>query len=83
MYQYPYGNSQQLNLDWLLTAWRQFQKAVEDMIAPQFSDTETYTAHSVVIYEHALYTNPAAITAPSEWNPDSWEVTSVAELMAE
>lgn len=81
MYQYPYGNSQQLNLDWLLTQWRQFQKQVEDMIAPQWSDTVSYTQNDIVIHEHTLfYCNTGAATI-GEFKPDEWTVFSIADAL--
>lgn len=81
MYNYPYGNTSQLNLDWFLQSWRQFQRAVEDMIAPQYSESSTYPANSIVIYQHVLYTNPAAITVEEQFDPANWEQISIAELM--
>lgn len=81
MYNYPYGNTSQLNMDWLLQSWRQFQRQVEDMIAPQYSDSSTYPANSIVIYQHELYTNPAAITGEGQFDPESWEQISISELL--
>ena len=46
-YQYPYGDSHQLNLDWLLSQWRSFQSAVCDMIAPEYSNKKEYPAGSI------------------------------------
>ena len=81
MYQYPYGNSQQLNLDWLLTAWRQFQKAIEDMIAPQWSDTEAYALNDIVIHEHALYYCNTGAATVGEFKADEWTVFSIADVL--
>ena len=81
MYQYPYGNSQQLNLDWLLTQWRQFQKQVEDMIAPQWSDTETYAQNDIVIHEHALFYCNTALVTVGEFKPDEWTSFSIADAL--
>lgn len=82
MYHYPYGNSEQLNLDWLLRSWREFQKAIEDMIAPQYDPKIAYPDPALVIYNHVLYTNTVAITEPEEWNPDHWAQTSIFGILS-
>ena len=70
-----------MNLDWLLTQWRQFQKQVEDMIAPQWSDTVSYAMNDIVIHEHALfYCNTAAATV-GEFKADEWTVFSIADAL--
>ena len=81
MYNYPYGNTSQLNMDWILQSWRQFQRQIEDMIAPQYSESSTYPAFSLVIYEHVLYTNPADIDVEGQFDPESWEQISVAAIV--
>ena len=81
MYNYPYGDTQQLNLDWLLRSWREFQTQVENLIAPQYSDTTAYPAGSLVIHEHILYTNPAAILDGEVWNPNHWQATNLANMI--
>lgn len=81
MYQYPYGNSQQLNLDWLLTQWRMFQKQIEDMIAPQWSDTETYVEWNIVIHEHTLFYCSTATATVGEFKPDEWTAFSFADAL--
>lgn len=80
-YKYPFGNTQQLNLDWLLQQWRVFQSQIEDMIAPAYSDTDTYPANSLVIFQHKLYYNPQAINAPEDWTPAHWEEITLAEIL--
>lgn len=81
MYQYPYGNSQQLNLDWLINAWRQYQKQVENMIAPQYDHNSAYPDPALVVYEHKLYYNNQPINDPEEWDPDHWIETNLADIM--
>lgn len=81
-YNYPYGNSQQLNLDWLLREWRAYQGQIEDMIAPQYDHTATYAAYSLVIYNHVLYTNPNAIAVMEEFDPDHWEQIDLATIVS-
>lgn len=80
MYQYPYGNSQQLNLDWLINAWRTFQRQIEDMIAPQYSDSKEYDAYALVIHDHALYYAPDPISPAEEWNPEHWVQLSLSDI---
>lgn len=81
MYNYPYGNTSQLNMDWILQSWRQFQRQIEDMIAPQYSESSTYPANSLVIYQHVLYYNPAAITGAGPFDPESWEQIDIATIV--
>ena len=70
-----------MNLDWLLTQWRQFQKAIEDMIAPQWSDTESYALNDIVIHEHSLfYCNTVAATV-GEFKADEWTTFSIADAL--
>lgn len=82
MFNYPYGQSQELNLTWLLNAWRQYQSQIEDAIAPQYSDTIAYPDPALVWYEHVLYTNNDAILVPEEWDPDHWTKISIAEILS-
>lgn len=79
-YKYPYGNSQQLNLDWLINAWKAYQQQIENNIAPPYSDTLTYGQNSLVIYKHQLYYNPADIEAPEEFDPEHWVAISIADI---
>ena len=80
MYHYPYGSSQQLNLDWLINAWRTYQRQIEDMIAPQYSNSTEYDANSLVIYDHVFYYNPDPISPAEEWDPDHWIQLSIADI---
>ena len=82
MYEYPSGNAQQLNLDWLLTEWRKFQRQVENMIAPQWSNTEMYTWDSpaMVVYEHSLYYCNVAQATVGEFKPDEWVRFTIAQV---
>ena len=79
-FKYPYGNSQQLNLDWLINAWKTFQQQIENNIAPPYNDTLTYSAFALVIYKHQLYYNPEDIESPEEFNPEHWVAISVADI---
>ena len=81
MYQYPYGNAQQLNLDWLLNEWRRWQQQVENMIAPQWSDTDTYTEGAVVILDHVLYACTVATATVGEFEPEEWQPVTLSDLL--
>ena len=81
MFRYPYGNTQALNLDWLLTQWREYQSTIENMIAPQYSKTAQYEAGTLVVYEHKLYYNPEAIYVPGDFNAELWTETKLSELI--
>ncbi len=80
MYEYPYGNAQQLNLDWLLTAWRKFQQQVEAMIGTQWSDTETYLENALVIHDHVLFYCVVATATVGEFKPDEWSTINIADI---
>lgn len=82
MFNYPFGQSQELNLTWLINAWIQYQEQIEDAIAPQYSDKITYAAASLVWYDDTLYTNPDAINVPEDFNEDHWEKTSIYEILS-
>ena len=81
MYNYPYGNSQQLNLDWLITAWRTFQGQIEDMLAPAYSDSSTYSSGDLVIYNHILYQASEDITTAEEFDSSKWTQVTFTELL--
>ena len=82
MYEYPSGNAQQLNLDWLLTEWRKFQKTIEDMIAPQWSNTQAYTngAPDIVIFDHELFYCNVAHATVGTFIPAEWHKFSIADV---
>lgn len=81
MYQYPYGDSQQLNLDWLLNAWRTFQSQICSMIAPNYSNSKTYDVGDLAIYNMQLWRCKEAIQTAEEFNVQHWEKITVAELV--
>lgn len=79
-FKYPYGNSQQLNLDWLINAWRTFQQQIENIIAPAYSNTATYGLNALVIYDHVMYYALEDIVVPEEWNPEHWQSITIAQI---
>ena len=81
MYQYPYGNTQQLNLDWLLNEWRRWQQQVENMIAAQWSDTAEYAADDIVILDHVLYICDTAHATVGEFVPEEWQPVTLSDLL--
>ena len=81
MYQYPYGNAQQLNLDWLLNEWRRWQQQVENMIAAQWSDTAEYAADDIVILDHVLYICDTAHATVGEFVPEEWQPVTLSDLL--
>lgn len=80
MFNYPYGQSQELNLTWLLNAWRQYQSQIENAIAPQYDEHIAYPDPIFLWYEHELYRNNQPINDPEPWDPDHWTKTSIWEL---
>lgn len=81
MYEYPMGNSQQLNLDWLLTEWRAFQKQIEDMIAAQWSDQTLYNQYDLVIHNHVFYYCSVATATVGTFDYTEWTAITVAEIV--
>lgn len=80
-FKYPYGNSQQLNLDWLINAWKQYQEQIENAIAPQYNENDTYTDPAVVFYNHILYYNLEPIATPEPFTPEHWQSASLVEIL--
>lgn len=81
MFRYPYGNNSNLNLDWLLTSWRDFQRDICQMIAPAYDNSSVYPAGSLVLYNMGLFTNPDPIITAEDFNPDHWTQTTLAEII--
>ena len=81
-YRYPYGNTSQLNLDWLLTSWREFQNAVLGMIAPAYDNTSRYTAGALCVYNMSLWRCKEAITTPEEFSTEHWEIVTITEVIS-
>ena len=81
MYNYPYGNLQELNLDWVLTEWRNYQAQIEDMIAPQWSESVSYEEDAVVIYEHVLYRCVVTASTPRIFEADEWQSVRLIDII--
>lgn len=85
MYQYPYGDTQQLNLDWILTKIKELEMHIgsgeadlEDisnaLISATFSSSNAYNRSDIVFHNGKLYRANVNIPAPGEsWNPAHWD----------
>ena len=81
VYQYPYGNTQELNLDWFLNAFVEFTRAIENMIAPQYEKKQYLTLSTLVIHNHKLYYNTVEIAVPEDFNAEHWTEITIAEIV--
>lgn len=86
MFKYPYGDSQQLNLDWILSKLKELeeregQQITEDLevisnalISATFSSSNAYNRSDIVFHDGKLYRANVNIPAPGEsWNPAHWD----------
>ncbi|MBQ1315223.1 MAG: hypothetical protein IIY57_03440, partial [Erysipelotrichaceae bacterium] len=87
MYQYPYGNAQQLNLDWILNKLKELESGAggggtnleevsNALIALTYAE-QNYNLSDIVFYDGKLYSANQNITAES-WNPDHWNEVLLA-----
>lgn len=81
MYLFPNGDSQQLNLDWLINAWRTFQTQVSSMIAPDYSNSSVYPVGSLVIYNMQLWRCTTEVQTEEEFDFLKWEKVSLADIV--
>ena len=81
MFMYPYGDSEQLNLSWLLQQWREFQAIIMEAIAPQYDNSKTYLIGALCWYEYVLYKCTEDIDTAEEFNSEHWEKTQLSELV--
>lgn len=81
MFEYPFGNLQQLNLDWILTEWRNYQQQIEDAIAPQWSETVSYPEDAVVFYNHGLYKCNVEASTVRIFKSEEWDSVTVLDLI--
>lgn len=80
MYQYPYGNSQQLNLDWILGKLQELEAGstsinIEEVANALISASyavQNYSRSDIVFYEGKLYRANQNITAEA-WTPAHWD----------
>lgn len=95
MYKYPYGDSQQLNLDWILSKLKELEDAAghqitEDLevisnalISATFSSSKAYNRSDIVYHDGKLYRANVNIPAPGEsWNPAHWDEIMLGDTVA-
>lgn len=81
-YLYPWGNTQQLNLDWILQKIKELEaggggadldEVAEALIAASYS-AQAYDRSDIVFHDGKLYRANQAIPAPGEaWTPAHWD----------
>lgn len=91
MYQYPYGNAQQLNLDWILSKLKEILEnpsgigiGLEEIANALISATyavQDYNRSDIVFYEGKLYRANQNITA-EPWNPAHWDEILLGDTVA-
>lgn len=95
MYKYPYGDSQQLNLDWILAKLKELEDAAGRQIADDlevisnalisatFSSSQAYNRSDIVFHDGKLYRANVNILAPGEsWNPAHWDEILLGDTVA-
>lgn len=86
---YPWGNTQQLNLDWILQKIKELEagsggggggggadldEVANALISATYSPSQTYERSDIVYYDGKLYRANQAIPAPGEaWTPAHWD----------
>lgn len=95
MYQYPYGDSQQLNLDWIINKLIELEQsfvAGESAELEQFANalisltyipTQAYNNSDIVFHNGHLYRCNTTIPAPGEvWDPSHWDQIMLGNTVA-
>ena len=96
MYQYPYGDSQQLNLDWIINKLTALSNEIEEhgsdvdleevanaLISITYSSTQAYNTSDIVFYDGHLYRCNTTISAPGEvWDPAHWDQIMLGNTVA-
>lgn len=97
MYQYPYGDSQQLNLDWIINKIKELddvigehsadvdlEEVATDLISPEYASTNDYNVNDIVYHDGKLYKCNTAIPSPGEsWDPTHWDEILLADLASD
>lgn len=94
MYQYPYGDSQQLNLDWIINKLTELEKSfagksaeleefANALISLTYIPTKAYNNSDIVFHDGHLYRCNTTIPAPGEvWNPAHWDQIMLGNTVA-
>lgn len=75
MYQYPYGNAQQLNLDWLMEQWQEVKQSIDGSLQGEIDRVEAAITD-------LLNARDAAVTAASAANTSAGAAASSANTAA-
>ena len=87
MYQYPYGNAQQLNLDWILNKIQELESGgggevdLEE-VANALVSASYDTGHSYRKYDYAFYNNKlyrCKNDTTGAWNPSDWDEAPIGD----
>ena len=94
MYEYPYGNSQQLNLDWILNKVKEFEnsgassadmKSIANALLSASYDAGSAYAVNDVVYNDTLKTlyicNTAIPVGGEPWDATHWDAFRVGEVL--
>ena len=94
MYEYPYGNSQQLNLDWILNKVKEFEnsgassadmKSIANALLSASYDADSAYAVNDVVYNDTLETlyicNTAIPVGGEPWDATHWDAFRVGEVL--
>lgn len=95
MYQYPYGDCQQLNLDWIINklieleqSWQagemaQLEVITNAIISLTYNPNQAYNLSDIVFHEGHLYRCNTTIAAPGEaWDPSHWDQIMLGDTVA-
>ena len=94
MYQYPYGDSQQLNLDWILSKLKELEASAGSgnvnleevsnaLISATFSSSQAYNRSDIVFRNGKLYRANVNIPVPGEsWNPAHWDEILIGDTLS-
>lgn len=94
MFKYPYGDSQQLNLDWILAKIKELDESMAGgtvdleevsnaLISATFSSSNAYNRSDIVFHNGKLYRANVNIQAPGEiWNPAHWDEILIGDALS-